>query len=212
MRCWKHKQNASQQPGSVVRVGSLPISRFVGTNDGLTVAMLLRDCYASGTVRAFVLFRLLLTCMPGMAQLAAPTAISDAGFTACSHASCLFVPDDEHPQVYRQGDLSYTVKEDGSFTLSRDSKVLLSTHLANLSASVFVTWSSHSDWFAVTWSDGGAIGKFHTRVFHVKENQVEEAASVQTAFADFRRRHWCRTRGDNVQAYGWDRGTGALVL
>lgn len=108
--------------------------------------MLLRDCYASNTVRAPVLFTLLLTCMPGVAQLVAPTAISDAGYTACSHASCLLVPDDEHPQVYRQGDLSYTLKEGGSFTLSRDSKVLLSTDLADLSASVFVTWSSHSDW------------------------------------------------------------------
>jgi len=174
--------------------------------------MLLRDCYAFSTVRALVIFLLLSGCMPTMAQRAAPTAISDAGYTACSHASCLFVPDDELPQVYRQGDLSYTVKEDGSFTLSRDSRVLLSTHLADLSASVFVTWSSHSDWFAVTWSDGGAIGNFHTRVFHVKENRVEEADSVQTAFANFRRRHWCRTRGDNVQAYGWDRETGTLVL
>jgi hypothetical protein len=153
-----------------------------------------------------------LACVSGMCQLPAPTAISDVGYSSCSHASCLFVPDDEHPKTYRQGDFTYAVTEGDEFTLSRDRKTILSTHLKDLSASVFVVWSERNDWFAITWSDGGAIGNFHTRVFQVAEDKVTEVEAVRNAYADFRSRHWCKTRGDNVQAYGWDEKTSALVI
>jgi hypothetical protein len=162
--------------------------------------------------RAFAALSLLLTWVSGMCQLPAPTAISDFGYTSCSHNSCLFVPDDQHPKAYRQGDLNYTVTESGKFTLSRGKKVILLTRLKDLSASVFVVWSERNDWVAITWSDGGAIGNFHTRVFHIAGDEVNEAESVKTAFSDFRGRHWCKARGDNVQAYGWDEKMRALVL
>jgi hypothetical protein len=160
----------------------------------------------------FSVISLLLACTPGRCQLAAPTAISDFGYTSCSQNSCLFVPDDEHPKTYKQGTLSYSVTEGGRFTLNQERKMIFSTDLRDLSASVFVVWSGSNDWFAITWSDGGAIGNFHTRVFHIADDKVFEMESVRSAYADFRSRHWCKTRGDNVQAYGWDEDTGALVL
>ncbi len=167
----------------------------------------------SGMIRAALsAVSLLLACVSGMCQLPAPTAISDYGYSSCSHSSCLFVPDDEHPKTYRQGNFSYAVTEGDKFTLSRERKTILSTHLKDLSASVYVVWSQGTDWFAVTWSDGGAIGGFHTRVFHLAGDEVNETEAGRIAFADFRSRYWCKTRGDNVQAYGWDERTGALVL
>jgi hypothetical protein len=171
------------------------------------------NCYASITMRRlFSTFSLLLACSTGLCQMAAPTAISDFGYSSCSRNSCLFVPDDQHPMTYKRGEFSYTVKEDGTFMLSRDHKAILLTSLKDLNASVFVTWSEKNDWFAITWSDGGAIGNFHTRVFHVADDKVKETDSVGTTYANFRSRHWCETRGDNTQAYGWDRKTGTLVL
>jgi hypothetical protein len=122
------------------------------------------------------------------------------------------VPDDRHPKTYHEGGLSYAVTESGKFTLSRGRKVISSTSLKDLSASVFVVWSKRNHWFAITWSNGGAIGGFHTRVFHVVDEKVNETDSVKPAFADFRARHWCKVRGDNVQAYGWDERIGTLVL
>lgn len=150
-------------------------------------------------------------------QLAAPTAISDMGYRACSRDSCLFVPDAEHPKIYNRGDLAYGVDvspsdEEAQFVLRRANKTLLATSLKDLSASVFVVWSEKSDWFAITWSDGGAIGNFHTRVFHIQGDEVRESKAVDTAFSDFRSRHYCKSCGDNVQAYGWDIGSNALVL
>jgi hypothetical protein len=51
-----------------------------------------------------------------------------------------------------------------------------------------------------------------TRGCSIADDKVVETESVRSAYADFRSRHWCKTRGDNVQAYGWDENTGALVL
>jgi hypothetical protein len=170
-------------------------------------------CYAAAMIRRVVSTTLfLIVSISAAGQLGAPTAIRVRGYARCSRTSCLLVPDDEHPRTYRQGDLSYTVMESGKFTLSRGRKTVLDTDLKDLNASVFVVWSANSDWFAVTWSDGGAIGQFHTRVFHISDGNVNEAESVKNAFADFQSRHLCKTRGDNVQAYGWNASPAALVL
>lgn len=146
------------------------------------------------------------------AQIPAPTAISDAGFSKCSRDACLFVPDDSQARVYRRGDLEYSVDQDGVLVLRRANQILLSTPLENLSASVYIAWSSKTQWFSVTWSDGGAIGGFHTRVFRISGDTVSESHPVERSFADFKSRHYCKTRGDNVQAYGWDRPSGGIML
>jgi hypothetical protein len=168
-----------------------------------------------------LIFRVLLfwafIAMMASAQLEAPTAISDLGYSSCSRDACLFVPDSEHPKVYHHADLSYTVEvppsdEGGRFVLRRANNVLLATGLRDLSASVLVVWSEKSDWFAVTWSDGGAIGNFHTRVFRIQGSQVSETKAVNPASREFQSRYYCKQRGDNVQAYGWDKDSGALVL
>jgi hypothetical protein len=161
--------------------------------------------------RAFLAISLLLACASGTCQLDAPTAISDHGYSSCSHSSCMFVPD-EHPKTYRQGNFTYSASEEGKLVVRNGQTIVLSTLLKDLSASVFVTWSERSDWLAVTWSDGGAIGNFHTRVFQINGDSAHESQAVNRAFADFRSRHWCKARGDNVQAYGWDKEKGALVL
>lgn len=161
--------------------------------------------------RAFLVASLVLACASGACQLDAPNALSDHGYSSCSHSSCLFAPD-EHPKTYRRGRFTYSVSEEGKLVVRNGQTILLSTLLKDLSASVFVSWSEKTDWIAVTWSDGGAIGNFHTRVFHIDADKAQESQAVKTAFADFRSRHWCKARGDNVQAYGWDKKTGALVL
>jgi hypothetical protein len=150
-----------------------------------------------------------------VAQLDAPMASSSFG--ACTQDGCMWVPEFAKQKVYRRGDLAYLVQmlpseQGGTFVLRRDRKVLLTTPLKDLSASVSVVWSQKNDWFAVTWSDGGAVGGFHTRVFHIAGDEVRETRAVDRAFQDFRSRHSCKARGENVQAYRWDEANEALVL
>ena len=57
---------------------------------------------------------------------------------------------------------------------------------------------------ALTYSDGGAIGGFHVRVFLIDGNGVTDASkSIDAAVAEFKSRHYCKTRGNNVNALKW---------
>lgn len=65
---------------------------------------------------------------------------------------------------------------------------------------------------AVTYSAGGAIGGFHVRVFLIDGSGVKEVSkSIDGAVADFKTRHYCKIRGNNVTALKWIRG-GLLLL
>jgi len=149
------------------------------------------------------------------AQLDAPTALSD--FSGCAHHTCTWVPWSTH-KTFKQGDLTYTVEVNsqddsgGNFVLLRAGKELLHTPLKDLSASTSVVWSDDKKSVAITWSDGGAIGNFHVRVFHIEGSSVTEWPAVKQAFDTFKAQHWCKTRGDNIQAYQWLPNSQGLVL
>ena len=65
---------------------------------------------------------------------------------------------------------------------------------------------------ALTYSDGGAIGGFHVRVFLIDGNGVKDVSkSIDGAVADFKSRHYCKVRGNNVTALKWI-GGGLLLL
>jgi hypothetical protein len=168
-------------------------------------------------IRAFAVALLLAFVLPACAQLPAPTAISDAGFHACSHHTCVWVPDGSDMKFTRENftymvDIPAKDGEDGIFILRRAGKELLRTPLKELSASVSVVWADDNKHFAVTWSDGGAIGNFHVRAFRIDGDSVIELPAASKAFEAFKSRHWCETRGNNVQAYRWLPDSKQLIL
>ena len=68
------------------------------------------------------------------------------------------------------------------------------------------------DYFALTYSDGGSIGGFHVRVFHLHGDAVTDISRViDGAVADFKTRHYCKARGDNVTALKWIKGNLLLM-
>lgn len=150
-----------------------------------------------------------------LAQIEAPGALSD--FAGCAHHTCTWVPGSTQKK-FNQGYLTYTVEMDskddsgGIFVLRRGNRELLRTPLKDLSASVSVVWSDNKKNFAITWSDGGAIGGFHVRVFHVEGSSVSEWPATQQAFESFKTVYWCKARGDNIQAYRWLSDSQELIL
>lgn len=160
---------------------------------------------------------LICGALPAYAQLPAPTAISDAGFSSCAHHTCVWVPDGSDIKLTR-GPFTYKVETsdnedaDGIFVLRRGNKELLRTQLKNLSASVSVVWSEGNSHFAITWSSGGAIGDFHVRAFRMDGDSVTELPAATKALEAFKARHWCEERGNNVQAYRWLPDSRQLVL
>jgi hypothetical protein len=148
------------------------------------------------------------------AQLEAPGALST--YSGCAHHTCTWVPSGAH-KSFSRGDLTYTVKvrdedDGGTFILRKGKRELLHAELKDLSASVSAVWADDEKRFAVTWSDGGAIGGFHVRVFRIEEDRVAELPAIDKAFAAFKSRYWCKARGDNVQAYDWLEDSRRLVL
>jgi hypothetical protein len=155
----------------------------------------------------------LLTTHQMFSQIAAPTAFSN--YTGCAHNTCTWVPDSAQ-KTFQRGDFNYLVdatgaETNGTFVLKRKGEVLLHTALQDLSASVSVVWSQKNDAFAITWSDGGAIGGFHVRVFQIHDRTVEEVPASEKAIASFKLRH-CRSRGNNVQAYRWLNSDQLLIV
>jgi hypothetical protein len=61
---------------------------------------------------------------------------------------------------------------------------------------------------ALTSSDGGAIGGFHVRVFLIDGKGVRDLSKcIDGAVADFKARHYCQPRGNNVSALNWIQGS-----
>ena len=60
---------------------------------------------------------------------------------------------------------------------------------------------------ALTYSTGGAIGNFRVRVFHLDRDVVTDVSKAITdAVDDFKSRHYCNERGNNVTALKWLEG------
>jgi hypothetical protein len=167
--------------------------------------------------RHLAIATLLVCTAAACAQLPAPTAISDAEYSACGRHTCVWVPYGLD-KTFTHGEFSYTVKTAGNidlsstFVLRRDGKVMLETPLEELSASTSVVWSDDNRHFAVTWSNGGAAGWFNVKVFRIDGDSVTELPAVAKAYRAFKDRHWREARGDNVQAYNWLSDSRRLVL
>ena len=73
-------------------------------------------------------------------------------------------------------------------------------------------WYQDKKRFAVTWSDGGAIGDFHVLTFRIDGGAVIGEPLWQQALKDFKLHHHCAARGDNIQAFAWDQPTRSLLL
>jgi hypothetical protein len=103
--------------------------------------------------------------------------------------------------------------EGATFEFVRGDKTLFSFTAEDLySDSVWVTASGsvhaglafEAGNVAITYSDGGAVGGFHVRVFHIEHDLVTDVSvAINGAVVDFRKRHYCRPRGNNVTALKW---------
>ena len=88
------------------------------------------------------------------------------------------------------------------FELRRDGKILYSFHIDDFSnPNGTLLWAPDGKAFAVIYSDGGAIGNFHVRLFTVSGEVVNDVSrAIEPAVTEFRSRHYCKTRGNNVTA------------
>jgi hypothetical protein len=113
-------------------------------------------------------------------------------------------------------DAAFRADTSATFWFVRDKKEIFSFSVDDIdSGSVWIAVDNDPSLFstpnrariAITYSDGGAIGGFHVRVFLIDGAGIADASrSIDAAVADFKSRHYCETRGNNVTALKWIRG------
>jgi len=133
------------------------------------------------------------------------------------------IPDGEGPsraRIARIGDIDVEaqfIPPDGdgaTFWFVRNGKTISSFIEKKLTASWVWIAVDHDinspeehDRIALTYSDGGAIGGFHVRVFQVTDDVVTDVSNaIEGAVSDFKARHYCKSRGNNITALKWIKG------
>ena len=90
------------------------------------------------------------------------------------------------------------------FTVSRGARTIFTFLITDLSSNAEALWSPDGRTFAINYSDGGAIGGFHVRVFLIRgETVMDVSSAIQPAIAAFKARHYCNSRNNNVMALKW---------
>ena len=100
----------------------------------------------------------------------------------------------------------------GSLLVLEGPKLLSRFTLKHLSAGVWLNWAPDSNAFFLMWSDGGAIGNFHVRVFRIHDHRVVELRTTKRAEAEFAKEHYCKSRGNNSFALRWPADSDSLVI
>lgn len=162
-----------------------------------------------------ILCAIVLAACPSLrAQIPAPGPASH--FARCSSSTCVWVPYNTH-KTFHRGPYSYSVKaleRGGTFILRRGRKTLLQTTLHNLTSSVSVSWAPGNSAFSVTWSSGGATGRYHAKVFLLRHGKPIQVPAASRAFPDFLAHNPCSSHPaeNNLQVYHWTSAQNLLLV
>jgi hypothetical protein len=103
--------------------------------------------------------------------------------------------------------------KDGSFAVFEGTAPLTSISVKELSSNIEVGWSPDSTQFFISWSNGGAIGAFVSRIFRIESGKVVRLNAPQIAYEDFKIKHFCPERGmNNEYVLGWSADSKDLFL
>ena len=98
-------------------------------------------------------------------------------------------------------------------SVQRGARTIFTFAVDDLSSNAEVLWSSNGRAFALNYSDGGAIGGFHVRLFLINgDRMIDASGAIQSPVNDFKSRHFCKSRGNNVMALKWLPDSSDLVL
>ena len=112
-------------------------------------------------------------------------------------------------------DKSKTIRlmKDGSFAVLDGASPVTNISVKELASNIEVGWSPDSTQFFISWSNGGAIGVFVSRIFRIESGKVDELSAPQTAYEDFKIKHFCPQRGmNNEYVLGWSADSKDLFL
>ena len=107
-------------------------------------------------------------------------------------------------------------REHGVFSIRRGTREIYRFKVDDLDTNAEVLWSPNGQEFVLNYSDSGALGGFHVRVYQIdiaSDDKVTDASrAVQGAIRDFKKRHYCKARGNNVSVLKWTADSKGLLV
>lgn len=89
------------------------------------------------------------------------------------------------------------------FVIFDRGRPLRTLYYSAINASIEAGWSPDSTQLFIAYSASGAIGDFHVHMFHIRGGKVIQSGVPALVAADFRKEHYCTTRGNNLLFLGW---------
>jgi hypothetical protein len=93
--------------------------------------------------------------------------------------------------------------KDYKFRVAVAVKEVSNFELPDISSNVEVGWSPDSSQFFISYSDGGAVGGYHARLYRVTDTDVNMGRVPALVAERFRGKHRCKSRGSNLFFLDW---------
>lgn len=106
-----------------------------------------------------------------------------------------------------------TLAKDFTFRVLNSDKEIGRIDFKDLSSNVQIVWAPDSRKFSITYSSGGAIGTFRAHVYRIQREAIIELSKLpESASDDFEKKYYCKMRGNNMSALGWQTDSQAIFL
>jgi hypothetical protein len=89
------------------------------------------------------------------------------------------------------------------FRVKVGDQVISAITINDISSNVEVGWSPDSSQFFISYSDGGLVGRYHVRLFHLIGQTLTENQVPSTVAESFKTKYWCPSRGNNLFYLDW---------
>jgi hypothetical protein len=152
-----------------------------------------------------------------LCNFATPSIASDEKALSLSCRTTSYMLDDfdegNRTVVSPNGKRMVLLAKTFTFEVLEGKQALGRVEFKDLNSNVRIQWSPDSDKLAITYSDGGAIGLYHSHVYSVAANGMNELKDVsEVPFKDFKRDFYCPERGNNISVLGWQSDSTAVLF
>ena len=146
------------------------------------------------------LMNMICLSQPGRAQ----NPMHDPVAFACSSRHFM-VDDFQNQPVVKSpdGKMAVRLTTDGTFDAMLGDAVVSRIKFPDIESNIEIGWSPDSSQFFISYSDGGAIGGFHVHLYRLKGIILTESRAPAEVAKDFKAKHWCKTRGNNLSFLDW---------
>lgn len=110
----------------------------------------------------------------------------------------------EHPDVVSpDGKSEVHLTKAFSFRVMSGGKQIATLSYGDISCCLEVGWSPDSSQFFIMYSDGGAMGGFHTHIFRIAGGRISESPVTRIVANRFQSLHYSTTPGINLYILDW---------